>query len=111
MRYLIFILCIFGVAYYVLNYTYKKPIVVLDTSKYTKTIDSLNLEIAKNYDKLQTLDSIVVVQNKKIVLIENKMYQVKLRAEKQKQDYEQERIRISNLSDDKLIREFTKTFR
>ena len=79
--------------------------------EYKKTIDSLYIEIGKKDTKIASLDSTRKILDSLVMIDKAKLATIAKTAEQYKKQYEKERNRINNMSDDDIISEFTTAFK
>lgn len=89
----------------------KFEIPTLDTSKYDRKIDSLNLIIQENNAKILALDSLNDIQKDKIQNLNWKLNSLKNQADKNKKDYEDKLNSLDSLSHNDLTDKFTELFK
>lgn len=85
----------------------------VDNSKekyYQDKIDSLQIEIGLNKNKIDSLTAAKVVLDSLIAIDKNKLADIAKKAKEYKDKYNEEHNRISDMSDDDIIREFTAAF-
>jgi hypothetical protein len=104
------VVCLLGVIIYRL-YNYKQNYSNDNIKKYQKTIDSLVLEINKKDKVIGSLDSTRSVLDSLLILDKAKLANVAKKAQQYKDQYEKERNRLNNMSDDDIISTFTTTFK
>ena len=104
------IVCLLGVIIYGL-FIYKQGYSSDKDKQYQKTIDSLQLEIGKKDTIISTLDSTRKVLDSLIAIDKAKLADIAEKAKQYKNQYEKERNRINNMSDDDIISEFTAAFK
>ena len=102
--------CLLGVIIYGL-FTYKQGYSSDKDKQYQKTIDSLNLEIIKKDSSILTLDSTRKVLDSLIKINKAKLADIAKKAKQYKDQYEKERDRLNNMSDDDIISTFTTAFK
>lgn len=79
--------------------------------QYQKTIDSLAIEINKKDTVISTLDSTRKVLDSLIIIDKAKLANAAKKAQQYKDQYEKERDRLNNMSDDDIISQFTTAFK
>ena len=85
----------------------------VDNSKekyYQDKIDSLQIEIGLNKSKIDSLSSAKLVLDSMVAVDKAKLTEVSKKAETYRKKYNEEHNRISDMSDDDIIREFTAAF-
>jgi anaerobic C4-dicarboxylate transporter len=104
------IVCLLGVIIYGL-FTYKQGYSLDNDKQYQKTIDSLAIEIEKKDSTISTLDSTRKILDSLIAKDKAKLADIAKKAQQYKDQYEKERDRFNNMSDDDIISVFTTTFK
>jgi SMC interacting uncharacterized protein involved in chromosome segregation len=104
------IVCLLGVIIYGL-FTYKQGYSSDKDKQYQKTIDSLAIEIGKKDSTISTLDSTRKILDSLIAKDKAKLADIAKKAQQYKDQYEKERDRFNNMSDDDIISVFTTTFK
>ena len=104
------IVCLLGVIIYGL-FTYKQGYSSDKDKQYQKTIDSLTIEISKKDTIISTLDSTRKVLDSLIAINKAKLAGIAKKAQQYKDQYEKERDRLNNMSDDDIISQFTTAFK
>ncbi len=104
------LVCLVGVIIYGL-FTYKQGYSSNKDKQYQKTIDSLTIEISKKDTIISTLDSTRKVLDSLIAIDKAKLAGIAKKAQQYKDQYEKERDRLNNMSDDDIISVFTTTFK
>jgi septal ring factor EnvC (AmiA/AmiB activator) len=104
------IACLVGILIYGL-FIYKQGYSNDKTKQYQKTIDSLQIEISKKDTIISTLDSTRKVLDSLIEIDKAKLAGIAKKAQQYKDQYEKERDRINNMSDDDIISQFTTAFK
>ena len=79
--------------------------------QYYNTIDSLNKEIAKDKQKIASLDSIKNILAAQIAKDKKDLQSAAKRALEYKEQYEEERNRLNGMSNVDIASKFTKTFK
>lgn len=104
---LVGLLCctIYGLFLYKQGYSSDKD------KQYQKTIDSLAIEINKKDTVISTLDSTRKVLDSLIIVDKAKLVNTAKKAQQYKDQYEKERDRLNNMSDDDIISQFTTAFK
>lgn len=92
-------------------FTYKQGYSSDKDKQYQKTIDSLAIEINKKDSVISTLDSTRAILDSLILVNKNKLKETAKEAARYKQEYEKERDRLNNMSDDDIISTFTTAFK
>ena len=103
-------MCLVGVIIYGL-FTYKQGYSSNKDKQYQKTIDSLTIEISKKDTIISTLDSTRKVLDSLIAIDKAKLAGIAKKAQQYKDQYEKERDRLNNMSDDDIISTFTTAFK
>ena len=78
--------------------------------EYQVKIDSLQTQIKINNIKIDSLTSAKLVLDSMVVVNKDKLNKVSKKAEKYRKKYNEEHTRISNMSNDIIISEFTAAF-
>ena len=104
------IACLVGIIIYGL-FTYKQGYSSDKDKQYQKTIDSLTIEISKKDTIISTLDSTRKVLDSLIAIDKAKLAGIAKKAQQYKDQYEKERDRLNNMSDDDIISTFTTAFK
>jgi hypothetical protein len=104
------LVCLVGVIIYGL-FTYKQGYSSNKDKQYQKTIDSLTIEISKKDTIISTLDSTRKVLDSLIAIDKAKLAGIAKKAQQYKDQYEKERDRLNNMSDDDIISTFTTAFK
>jgi len=104
------LVCLVGVIIYGL-FTYKQGYSSDKDKQYQKTIDSLTIEISKKDTIISTLDSTRKVLDSLIAIDKAKLAGIAKKAQQYKDQYEKERDRLNNMSDDDIISTFTTAFK
>lgn len=104
------IVCLLGVIIYGL-FTYKQGYSSDKDKQYQSTIDSLQIEISKKDSSISTLDSTRKILDSLILIDKAKLADIAKKAQQYKNQYEKERDRLNDMSDDDIIRTFTTTFK
>ena len=104
------LVCLLGVIIYGL-FTYKQSYSSDKDKQYQKTIDSLTIEISKKDTLISTLDSTRKVLDSLIKIDKAKLAGIAKKAQQYKDQYEKERDRLNNMSDDDIISTFTTAFK
>ena len=104
------LVCLVGIIIYGL-FTYKQGYSSDKDKQYQKTIDSLNIEISKKDTIISTLDSTRKVLDSLIAIDKAKLAGIAKKAQQYKDQYEKERDRLNNMSDDDIISTFTTAFK
>jgi hypothetical protein len=104
------IVCLLGVIIYGL-FTYKQGYSSGKDKQYQATIDSLQIEISKKDSSISTLDSTRKILDSLILIDKAKLADIAKKAQQYKNQYEKERDRLNDMSDDDIIRTFTTTFK
>jgi hypothetical protein len=104
------LVCLVGVIIYGL-FTYKQGYSSDKDKQYQRTIDSLGLEIGKKDSAISSLDSTRKILDSLILIDKAKLADVAKKAQQYKDQYEKERDRLNNMSDDDIISQFTTTFK
>ena len=102
--------CLLGVIIYGL-FTYKQSYSSDKDKQYQKTIDSLAIEISKKDTLISTLDSTRKVLDSLIKIDKARLADIAKKAQQYKDQYEKERDRLNNMSDDDIISQFTTAFK
>ena len=76
----------------------------------SKKIDSLQANIDSNKVKIAQLDSVATVYKKQVIENKTKLSGLKYKADLYKTKYNEEHNRITNLSNNALVSEFTNAF-
>jgi uncharacterized coiled-coil DUF342 family protein len=76
----------------------------------SKKIDSLQANIDSNKVKIAQLDSVATVYKQQVIEDKTKLSGLKYKADLYKTKYNEEHNRITNLSNDALVSEFTNAF-
>lgn len=92
-------------------FNYKQSYSSDKDKQYQRTIDSLAIEIEKKDSTISTLDSTRAILDSLILVNKNKLKETAKEAAKYKQEYEKERDRLNNMSDDDIISTFTTAFK
>ena len=87
------------------------PLYSNDKEQYYNTIDSLNKEIAKDKQKIASLDSVKNVLAAQIAKDKKDLEAAAKRASEYKEQYEEERNRLNGMSNVDIASKFTKTFK
>lgn len=98
----------------VLYFWFHKPTPRYSNDKeqqYYNTIDSLNKEIAKDKQKIASLDSIKNALAAQIAKDRKDLKDAAKRAAEYKEQYEEERNRLAGMSNADIASKFTKTFK
>ena len=98
----------------VLYFWFHKPTPLYSNDKeqqYYNTIDSLNKEIAKDKQKIASLDSVKNVLAAQIAKDKKDLQAAAKRASEYKEQYEEERNRLNGMSNADIASKFTKTFK
>jgi len=77
---------------------------------YQDKIDSLQIEIGLNKNQIDSLSAAKVVLDSIVAVDKAKLTEVSRKAETYRKKYNEEHNRISDMSDDDIIREFTAAF-
>jgi len=77
---------------------------------YQDKIDSLQIEIGLNKNQIDSLSAAKVVLDSIVAVDKAKLTEVSKKAETYRKKYNEEHNRISDMSDDDIIREFTAAF-
>ena len=77
---------------------------------YQDKIDSLQIEIGLNKNKIDSLSAAKVILDSIVAVDKAKLTEVSKKAETYRKKYNEEHNRISDMSDDDIIREFTAAF-
>ena len=104
------LVCLLGLLIYGL-FLYKQSYSSDKDKQYQKTIDSLAIEISKKDSSISTLDSTRKVLDSLIEIDKAKLAGVAKKAQQYKDQYEKERDRLNNMSDDDIISQFTTAFK
>ena len=104
------LVCLLGVIIYGL-FTYKQSYSSDKDKQYQKTIDSLAIEISKKDTLISTLDSTRKVLDSLIKIDKARLADIAKKAQQYKDQYEKERDRLNNMSDDDIISQFTTAFK
>jgi len=104
------LVCLLGVIIYGL-FTYKQGYSSDKDKQYQKTIDSLAIEISKKDTLISSLDSTRKILDSLILIDKAKLADIAKKAQQYKDQYEKERDRLNNMSDDDIISTFTTTFK
>jgi len=104
------LVCLVGIIIYGL-FTYKQGYSSDKDKQYQKTIDSLTIEISKKDTIISTLDSTRKVLDSLIAIDKAKLAGIAKKAQQYKDQYEKERDRLNNMSDDDIISTFTTAFK
>lgn len=104
------LVCLLGVIIYGL-FTYKQSYSSDKDKQYQKTIDSLAIEISKKDTLISTLDSTRKVLDSLIEIDKARLADIAKKAQQYKDQYEKERDRLNNMSDDDIISQFTTAFK
>ena len=104
------LVCLVGIIIYGLL-TYKQGYSSDKDKQYQKTIDSLTIEISKKDTIISTLDSTRKVLDSLIAIDKAKLAGIAKKAQQYKDQYEKERDRLNNMSDDDIISTFTTAFK
>ena len=104
------LVCLLGIIIYGL-FTYKQGYSSDKDKQYQKTIDSLTIEIEKKDTIISTLDSTRKVLDSLIAIDKAKLAGIAKKAQQYKDQYEKERDRLNNMSDDDIISTFTTAFK
>ena len=104
------LVCLLGVIIYGL-FTYKQSYSSDKDKQYQKTIDSLAIEISKKDSSISTLDSTRKVLDSLIKIDKARLADIAKKAQQYKDQYEKERDRLNNMSDDDIISQFTTAFK
>jgi anaerobic C4-dicarboxylate transporter len=104
------LVCLLGIIIYGL-FTYKQGYSSDKDKQYQKTIDSLTIEIEKKDTIILTLDSTRKVLDSLIAIDKAKLVGIAKKAQQYKDQYEKERDRLNNMSDDDIISQFTTAFK
>jgi anaerobic C4-dicarboxylate transporter len=104
------LVCLVGIIIYGL-FTYKQDYSLDKDKQYQKTIDSLTIEISKKDTIISTLDSTRKVLDSLIAIDKAKLAGIAKKAQQYKDQYEKERDRLNNMSDDDIISTFTTAFK
>lgn len=104
------LVCLLGVIIYGL-FTYKQSYSADKDKQYQKTIDSLAIEISKKDTLISTLDSTRKVLDSLIKIDKARLADIAKKAQQYKDQYEKERDRLNNMSDDDIISQFTTAFK
>ena len=104
------LVCLIGIIIYGL-FTYKQGYSSGKDKQYQKTIDSLTIEISKKDTIISTLDSTRKVLDSLIAIDKAKLAGIAKKAQQYKDQYEKERDRLNNMSDDDIISTFTTAFK
>ena len=104
------LVCLLGIIIYGL-FTYKQSYSSNKDKQYQKTIDSLTIEISKKDTLISTLDSTRKVLDSLIEIDKAKLAGIAKKAQQYKDQYEKERDRLNNMSDDDIISQFTTAFK
>jgi anaerobic C4-dicarboxylate transporter len=104
------LVCLVGIIIYGL-FTYKQGYSSDKDKQYQKTIDSLTIEIGKKDTIISTLDSTRKVLDSLIAIDKAKLAGIAKKAQQYKDQYEKERDRLNNMSDDDIISTFTTAFK
>jgi chromosome segregation ATPase len=83
---------------------------VIDTSRYEKTVDSLNIEINKHNLKVDSLTASIEERNKKINQYSIELGKLKNKLDKEKKAHEANINRINAMSNADIASEFTNAF-
>ena len=83
---------------------------VIDTSRYEKTVDSLNFEINKHNLKVDSLTASIEERNKKINQYSIELGKLKNKLDKEKKAHEANINRINAMSNADIASEFTNAF-
>jgi anaerobic C4-dicarboxylate transporter len=102
--------CLVGIIIYGL-FTYKQGYSSDKDKQYQLTIDSLQIEISKKDSSISTLDSTRKILDSLILIDKAKLADIAKKAQQYKSQYEKERDRLNNMSDDDIISQFTTTFK
>jgi len=78
--------------------------------EYQAKIDSLQIEIGLNKIKIDSLTSAKLVLDSMVAVNKGKLNEVSKKAETYRKKYNEEHTRISNMSNDIIISEFTAAF-
>ena len=92
-------------------FNYKQSYSSDKDKQYQKTIDSLAIEISKKDTLISTLDSTRKVLDSLIEIDKAKLAGIAKKAQQYKDQYEKERDRLNNMSDDDIISQFTTAFK
>lgn len=92
-------------------FNYKQSYSSDKDKQYQKTIDSLAIEINKKDTVISTLDSTRKVLDSLIIIDKAKLANTAKKAQQYKDQYEKERDRLNNMSDDDIISQFTTAFK
>ena len=76
----------------------------------SKKIDSLQANIDSNKVKIAQLDSVAIVYKQQVIEDKTKLSGLKYKADLYKTKYNEEHNRITNLSNNALVSEFTNAF-
>ena len=104
------LICLLGVIIYGL-FTYKQGYSSDKDKQYQKTIDSLAIEISKKDTIISSLDSTRKILDSLIEIDKTKLAGIAKKAQQYKDQYEKERDRLNNMSDDDIISQFTTAFK
>lgn len=105
---LILLIVIFGFIYAMM---FKPSAGVIDTSRYDKTVDSLNIEINKHNLRVDSLTASIAERNKKIDEYSIELGRLKNKLDKQKKAHEADINRINAMSNADIASEFTNAFK
>lgn len=73
--------------------------------------DSLLLSISKSESKIYKMDSLIYIYKSRIDSNKNKLANLQIIADQNKQKYNEERNRLTNLSNKSIVGEFTNAFK
>lgn len=84
---------------------------LIDTSRYDKTVDSLNIEIGKHNLKVDSLTASIEERNKKIDAYSTELTKLKNKLDKERKAHEADINRINVMSNADIASEFTNAFK
>ena len=90
---------------------FNRAVELYKDKQYQATIDSLQIEISKKDSSISTLDSTRKILDSLILIDKAKLADIAKKAQQYKNQYEKERDRLNNMSDDDIISQFTTAFK
>jgi uncharacterized coiled-coil DUF342 family protein len=108
---IIFLIFSLGIGFLIYMSVFNKKNVIIDTSHYQKTIDSLNMTITESDLKIDSLNESVKNRNAKIAAFDTELAGLKNKLNKEKKVHEQDINRINTMSSSQLSSSFANEFK
>jgi uncharacterized coiled-coil DUF342 family protein len=108
---IIFLIFSLGIGFLIYMSIFNKKNVIIDTSHYQKTIDSLNMTITESDLKIDSLNESVKNRNAKIAAFDTELAGLKNKLNKEKKVHEQDINRINTMSSSQLSSSFANEFK